>query len=190
MDKKIKNNINGRTINSLRKSHTNQTDGVHMFHRKCAESLQNAAYVEIGAWIGESAVIACNQDYITSVVSIDPYLGVNGDGIPFEDLEQLYYENTKDYDVSLIKKKSDAAVKSFEDASIDILYVDGQHDYRGVKLDLENYYPKVKKGGIIGCHDYTHTNWPGVKKAVDGFLVTHNLKISEIFPDSTCLIYI
>jgi hypothetical protein len=29
-----------------------------------------------------------------------------------------------------------------------------RHDYCGVKEDLENYWPKLKRGGIIAGHDY------------------------------------
>ena len=47
------------------------------------------------------------------------------------------------------------------------IYIDGDHSYKGVKNDLELYYPKVKKNGLILCDDYR--NFQGVKKAVEEF---------------------
>ena len=35
-----------------------------------------------------------------------------------------------------------------------------------VKRDIENWLPKVRKGGILAGHDYVHT-WPGVIQAVN-----------------------
>lgn len=45
---------------------------------------------------------------------------------------------------------------------IDILFIDGDHSYDGVKKDFEKYEPFVKKGGIILMHDVTHRHF-GVK---------------------------
>jgi len=39
------------------------------------------------------------------------------------------------------------------DREIDLLYLDGDHSYSGVKSDYERYAPLVAKGGIIGIHD-------------------------------------
>jgi predicted O-methyltransferase YrrM len=38
-------------------------------------------------------------------------------------------------------------------AEIDLLFIDGDHSYEGVKLDFEMYGPLVRKGGIIAFHD-------------------------------------
>lgn len=35
---------------------------------------------------------------------------------------------------------------------IDLLFVDGDHSYEGVKQDFEMYKPLVRKGGIIALH--------------------------------------
>ena len=46
------------------------------------------------------------------------------------------------------------AVTRFEDNSIDFVYVDARHDYKGVLEDLRLYWPKVRQGGILAGHDY------------------------------------
>jgi len=37
--------------------------------------------------------------------------------------------------------------------TVDILYIDGDHTYEGVKKDFDAYAPLVKKGGLIVFHD-------------------------------------
>ncbi len=39
------------------------------------------------------------------------------------------------------------------DGEVDLLFIDGDHTYEGVKMDFQRYSPLVKKGGIIALHD-------------------------------------
>jgi predicted O-methyltransferase YrrM len=36
---------------------------------------------------------------------------------------------------------------------VDLLFIDGDHSYHGVKQDFEMYFPLVKRGGVIVLHD-------------------------------------
>ena len=38
--------------------------------------------------------------------------------------------------------------------SLDIVFVDGNHEYKYVLEDLKNYFPKIKKGGILMGDDF------------------------------------
>lgn len=51
------------------------------------------------------------------------------------------------------------------DKEIDVLLIDGDHSYNGVKADYEKYVPFVRKGGIILIHDIGHL--AGLKKFWD-----------------------
>jgi cephalosporin hydroxylase len=44
-------------------------------------------------------------------------------------------------------------IKGLLKGPVDFLYIDGDHDYKGAKLDYEMYGPLVRKGGIIGMDD-------------------------------------
>lgn len=57
-------------------------------------------------------------------------------------------------------------ISRFEDNSVDLLYIDGDHGFQGCYLDLINWYPKVKYGGCIINDDYGSGT---VKRAVDQF---------------------
>lgn len=82
----------------------------------------------------------------------------------------------------VLKGLSSEMHKFIEDNSLGLLYIDGWHTYEGTKQDLENYYPKVVKNGIISVHDYYNTGY-GVKEAVDEFVNSKNLTIFTLDED-------
>jgi predicted O-methyltransferase YrrM len=52
----------------------------------------------------------------------------------------------------------------FAHRDLDLLFIDGDHSYNGVRRDFELYSPLVKKGGMIAIHDIA----PGPELAVGG----------------------
>lgn len=86
----------------------------------------------------------------------------------------------------MIEKISSEAVKRFRE-KVDFVYIDGNHKYKYVKKDLENYYPLVKKGGVFGGHDFGNLEFQGVAQAVMEFCVKHNLKINVCDTDWFCI---
>lgn len=80
--------------------------------------------------------------------------------------------------VAIIRKESIEVSKCFDDEYFDFIYIDANHTYESTKQDIEEWYPKLKKGGVFAGHDYrngvTRLGTYGVKKAVDEFC--HNIK--------------
>ena len=70
---------------------------------------------------------------------------------------------------TLIKKLStDAeAIKATSERQYDLLVIDADHSYAGVKADFENYARRVKLGGYIIFDDYGSADWPDVQEYVD-----------------------
>ncbi|HCN91965.1 FkbM family methyltransferase [Hyphomonas sp. UBA5107] len=52
----------------------------------------------------------------------------------------------------------------------DVLVIDGDHSYAGVKTDFENYADFVRVGGYIIFDDYASEDWPDVAEFVDSEL--------------------
>ena len=44
---------------------------------------------------------------------------------------------------------------------IDLLFIDGDHTYDGVRSDYSMYSPLVRRGGLIALHDIVKTPWQG-----------------------------
>jgi predicted O-methyltransferase YrrM len=57
----------------------------------------------------------------------------------------------------------------FKDESLDAVFIDADHSYEAVKMDIQNWMPKVRRGGILAGHDY-NSAWPGVIRAVNEIL--------------------
>jgi hypothetical protein len=53
-----------------------------------------------------------------------------------------------------IRTFSKTAIDLFPDESLDFVYIDANHEYQHVLEDIELWFPKVKKGGVVSGHDY------------------------------------
>lgn len=68
---------------------------------------------------------------------------------------------------------------SVKNQSLDLVFIDGDHSFNGVKSDIEAWAAKVKPGGYIGGHDYDHPLLPGVKQAVDCFFKPEAIELDD-----------
>lgn len=91
----------------------------------------------------------------------------------------------------LLRLTSVEASDTFEDESLDIVYIDGCHKYESVSKDINLWYPKLKTGGVLCGHDYVsgvlqpgnRIEKFGVIEAVQEFVVEHNLKLAVTTTD-------
>lgn len=56
--------------------------------------------------------------------------------------------------VIVIEKPSNQAVKQIKDGSLDFVFIDANHSYKSVLEDIQIWYPKVRKDGMVSGHDY------------------------------------
>jgi len=77
-------------------------------------------------------------------------------------------------DYALYKSNSVEASVYLPNESIDFCFIDADHAYESVKLDLETWWKKIKVNGILGGHDY---NNPDVRRALDEFIKDKNLGV-------------
>lgn len=52
---------------------------------------------------------------------------------------------------------------------VDLVYLDGAHDYENVKTDIAAWWPLVRPGGVLAGDDYDTVEHPGVIQAVNEF---------------------
>ena len=72
-----------------------------------------------------------------------------------------------------IRLESDEACSMYEDASVDFVFIDGDHSEDAVRKDLAAWFSKVKPGGTFAGHDFY---FPGVNKAVNEFFASRGME--------------
>lgn len=86
--------------------------------------------------------------------------------------------------VTIIRKTSFEAAQDVSERSLDFVFIDGDHTFHFSLADLYLWYPKLKKGGCLACHDYLSPNHPGVTEAVNAFLSVSGEQISFVTQDN------
>jgi predicted O-methyltransferase YrrM len=122
--------------------------------------------LEIGLGRGHNAIHLLENSSLERLFSIESWAIRNYRRTKKDTLERLKKYGSR---LVLLEMSSSQAAKFLADECLDFIYIDGDHKYSGVKSDIELYYPKVRKGGFFGGHDYIKTRKCGVIKAVDEF---------------------
>ena len=114
--------------------------------------------VEVGAYAGASGeLFALNFPAVTSV---DKWEGWAARA------ERQFSARIENYPGwQALKMASSDAAACHPDQSIDLVYIDGDHDYANVKSDILAWRNKIRPGGYIAGHDFGH-DMPGVAQAV------------------------
>jgi predicted O-methyltransferase YrrM len=133
-------------------------EGALLFHlaRACTG---RGVIVEIGSWKGKSTIWLARGDPHTGAPEQQ---AAYGKVWTFHEFEQ----NIKNAGVEslvrpLVATSADAA-RDFHEP-IELLFVDGAHEYEAVRLDFELWFPKLIPGGTIAFHDVKK---PGPKRLI------------------------
>lgn len=135
------------------------------FFTTARKAPDHAVIVEIGSFQGRSTVsfgLGCLGSN-KHIYAIDLFEGDN-DMYGSGDFQDQFMRNIRscgvESHVTPIKQHS-LKVAATWDKPIDVLFIDGSHEYEDVKADFDAFYPHVKKGGIIAFHDIKG-KWDGV----------------------------
>jgi hypothetical protein len=148
---------------------------------------------EIGVFKGEFSKFLFEELKPKELHLIDIFEGMmcsgdkDGNNIVWSNLNDDYV-NLKEYfklnqNVYIHKNRSEDILNSFPNEYFDLIYIDGDHTYNGVKTDLLLSYNKVKKDGFICGHDYINSRFEGVVRAVNEFCEQTQLEINYITND-------
>jgi len=84
--------------------------------------------------------------------------------IAVEDLLSKFKKNIK-----LIEGDTNKILHNIDLKNIDFIFIDGGHDYKTVKNDLEYSYKMINKNGTILCDDWNLSQALGVREAIKDF---------------------
>lgn len=156
----------------------------------------NSKYIETGSYLGCSGVLAglsskhgstiyCHDIWFENIEDITATGTRPPDGV--DNYLFTFYENVLNNNLQniIIPIRGDSAytLNIHRDESIDLAFIDGDHTYEGALKDLDTVLPKMKKGGVILCHDCR----PGsdVSKALREFCVKNEIQNASGFEHSS-----
>lgn len=127
--------------------------------------------VEIGVEFGRSTTVFAefHKEQKISFTAIDPWIGEYG----LKAREHVLAQRAKyGWEYKLIEKTSFEASHQWGSNDIELLHIDGDHEYEAVRLDINLWEPLVVQGGYILLDDFAHDGLPGVTQAAKELLFT------------------
>lgn len=143
--------------------------------------------LEIGCYRGCSTVFlakACSKKGIPHISSIDLFTGTPGWDQPFDTCQDAR-RRMDGYclrdSVTLIR--ADSRTCDWSDP-VDVLHLDGDHEYDAVKGDIEKYVPFLGAEGLVILDDYDPDH-PGVQRAVHELLSQGDFEVLDVHHEGT-----
>jgi predicted O-methyltransferase YrrM len=130
----------------------------------CMEVPIGGTVIEVGCQLGRSSCIilaaAKQRDFFS--YHIDPYYENPEYGPRW--LERVMVMN---HPFALLRMRTGEALPYLSKIGlIDLAFVDGDHSYEAVKVDMQVVASKIRSGGLLLAHDCGHVHFPGVLQAI------------------------
>lgn len=142
---------------------------------------------EVGVWQGRNAFHLLNTFKELKLILVDDYdkHKVKKNGLDHRTTQAAKiqaFENLREFNhrCKWLEMESSEAVKQVDDRSLDFVFLDADHWYDSVKLDIETWLPKIRLGGVLAGDDFSG-HFHGIKRAVrekfgfKGFKVEGNI---------------
>ena len=148
---------------------------------------KNSICCEIGVWKGEFSQLIIKKNNPMKLYLIDPWKDF-GESY-FDKIHSKYKQENQDARFNLVKEKlknnisknqveilkmtSQDALEILDNIRFDFIYIDGNHQYKFVKFDIENYFKLLNSSGYLIGDDYRIES---VKDAVNDFRANNKIK--------------
>ena len=122
------------------------------------KKLKPSVFVELGVRKGDSYCAFCQAVQLfslnTACYGVDTW---EDDDVVLEELSYQEYSAYHDEQYAsfsrIIRNTFDDALGSFADGSVDLLHINGRHDYEEVKHNFEAWLPKLSTRAVVLFHD-------------------------------------
>ncbi len=89
---------------------------------------------------------------------------------PYIDRDHRYYvvqNKLHKFTQCMILRMTSESAANFINSELDFVFIDGDHHYEAVLLDLEKWVPKLKPGGLLMGHDWCRKKEDVVKAGTE-----------------------
>jgi len=143
-----------------------------------SQTPQDAVFVEIGTHLGDSALVMADAAPWATVWTIDNGSRWQWEGSPIEEygdfLSDRFIHHGYEEIIHFIHGDSYSVLW---EGNIDLLFIDGDHNYDAVMSDLIRWASRVKVDGFMLLHDYVIEDgkgeWDKVWGAVEDYIYVH-----------------
>jgi predicted O-methyltransferase YrrM len=150
-------------------------------------AMEFRAGVEVGTKHGTSAEMWCKANPNLHLTCVDPYLAYHM--VLDQSRQDAVYaqatERLTPYNATILRARSMDVVGDFADGSLDFVFLDGNHHFDHVVMDLVCWAQKVRRGGLVILHDYYVFEKAGIMKAVDAYTHCHRIDPWYVTFDTT-----
>jgi len=143
-------------------------EGVILYNLAAQLPLKNDI-LEVGSWKGKSTIFIAKGAPWATVYAVDTFKATGLTKVA-KSTYRDFKNNLKKAAVNNVKAlpmKSLTAAKRFKKESLDMIFIDGDHNR--AREDFDAWFPKLKYGGLMVMHDnfYYHVKDTILKKMVD-----------------------
>jgi len=148
--------------------------------------------IEVGCWMGQSITYLAQclraRGWKGELAAVDTFKGEPNQPAHVEivaghggSIRSAFEENVRRAGfaetIKVIESDSAQAASLYADDSCDFVFLDAAHDYESVKSDIQAWWGKVKKDGILAGHDYPYHE---VNRAVHEFFDAEKIDVGTI----------
>ncbi|MEN0019895.1 MAG: class I SAM-dependent methyltransferase [Planctomycetota bacterium] len=152
---------------------------------------------ELGVHWGTSFFAFCQAakdgELPTQIHGVDTWRGDDHTGPYSDEVISSVRETVQRFfeaqDVTMHRMTFDEGLEHFDDGSIDLLHIDGFHEYEAVEHDYRTWLPKLADDGIVMFHDVAEDCgygsvrfWHDVSSSLPGFRFPHSWGLGVLFP--------
>jgi len=133
-------------------------------------------FVEVGCQYGRSSslIAQAKKDFGFRSIHIDPWVDDDrGAQVVFASWAKLMHLIGRPFTLLCMKtEEADWYLERLCRDGIDMVFIDGDHEGPAVEIDMKLVAARIKPGGVMLCHDYTHPHFHGLHEAIDSFTAT------------------